>query len=688
MLSNPFSRPMRTIFLVVIFLLAGMFYYRPVHKLPHGFPHLDTETLHQYLNRSEHAQKPLVLMSKLQKQFQFSECVECVPEIQVVSSIQHHYRTETKTKTVSDITTTTTTSVVKATCDSNLDNFSAPKSSKEDATPEQLTIAKLRDQGITIIFKTGAQEVSHLAIQVGTTLRYLSPADILFFSDQQGSIGPFLINDALRNVDQKLKNDHPDFDIYRKIKEYQKTGQDIEELQEDKTKGNQRSGWKLDKYKFMHMLEEAFEMRPDAKWYVFIETDSYVFWDNLAEWLKRFDSTKPWYIGSMVELNGVKFAHGGSGYILSNAAMNKLLGPDQPQGVAAGWDARMKDTPYGDMAVGIALKEKGVQLSVAHPMMNGYKSSTFTYGPNNHWCQPVVTMHRIAPHEVSNVWRYERQRELLGMANATLFADLYSHFVEPHLVDSRDNWDNLSHGSTYSQEKADLENQQRKEVEGARKKQADEKQKKEKGDKEREDKLKKEDEKEGEEAAAAGSDARTATETKASDDEKDVQKPKPTATPRDDDGPKKKDGTAKPGKDNPKPKDDKGDDKKQDIKKSDISMEDVKNKHEDTKGETDTKKEDVKEDVKKEVVTEVETGKEDSAGKESSNEDGEERTAQKDRDESTQEKVEIRSVSTKNSNLARRGESQHVMDAQSHAHESFEKCGKLCEEMPECFQWV
>ncbi len=256
--------------------------------------------------------------------------------------------------------------------------------------------------------------------KVGTTLRYLSETDILFFSDQQGSIGPFLINDALRNVDQNLKLKDDDFEIYREIRKFQQTGQDIQQLNEDKSKGDGRSGWVLDKYKFIHMVEETFEMRPNAKWYVFIETDSYVFWDNLVEWLKRLDSWKPMYLGSQVVIGDTAFAHGGSGYVLSNAAMNKLLGPEQPQGLAASWDSKMKDVCCGDLALGIALKEQGVNINVAHPLLNGYKPTTFTYGPDNHWCQPVVTMHHILPHEVSAIWRFERRREMLGISNVSI----------------------------------------------------------------------------------------------------------------------------------------------------------------------------------------------------------------------------------------------------------------------------
>ena len=294
-------------------------------------------------------------------------------------------------------------------------SFSKPETCKspQEVTPEQETVARLRDEGIVVIFKTGAQEISQLAIHLATTLRYLDERDILFFSDLQGSIGPFLVNDALRNVDQKIRQDHPDFEIYRAIRRYQSTGQDIGELKEDRSKGNGRSGWRLDKYKFIHMVEETFEMRPDAKWYVFVETDSYVVWNNLVDWLKMLDSTKPIYLGAAVSSGHYAFAHGGSGYVLSNAAMNKLLGPDQPQGLAASWDVRMEDQCCGDIALGIALHEKGVRLTGVRPYLNGYKPSSFPYGPNNHWCQPVITMHHLLPHEISNMWGFERRREML-----------------------------------------------------------------------------------------------------------------------------------------------------------------------------------------------------------------------------------------------------------------------------------
>ncbi|XMA16770.1 hypothetical protein WAI453_009561 [Rhynchosporium graminicola] len=437
--QSHFRRVPGNIVILLAFILLTIFFFRPHQQ----FPKFDAGSLKSYLNGTHPIQKLQALASDL------------TPECEAV--IQSIIMTETQTEYTTAIETQTQTQTcpLLPTPTPSLETpiVHPPPISSEDLTPEQLSIARLRTLGITLIIKTGAQEVSHLSIAIGTTLRYLDPSDLLIFSDLQSSLGPFLIHDALRNVDQALKEIDPDFAIYRDIRRYQRTGQDISELKEERAKGDGRAGWKLDKYKFIHMVEQTFEMRPGSKWYVFVETDSYVMWSNLASWLAKLDSSKPLYLGAPVMLGGQAFAHGGSGYVLSNAAMNKLLGEDQPQGLAGSWDKRMKQHCCGDLALAIALKEKGVDVQGAGPMVHGEKPATFSYGPGELWCQPVVTMHHVLPHEVSAIWRFERRREVLEpLANETIFSDLYFHFVEPLLVDVRENWDNMAHGTTYSVE--------------------------------------------------------------------------------------------------------------------------------------------------------------------------------------------------------------------------------------------
>ncbi|KAF7864376.1 hypothetical protein EAF04_006510 [Stromatinia cepivora] len=234
---------------------------------------------------------------------------------------------------------------------------------------KQKSMNDLREQGIIVLLGTGTQEVQQLAIHLGTMLRYFQERDILFFSDSQGTIGPFIIHDALKSVDQKIRETHVDFKIYRDIYRYQITGQDIAELKEEKRKGEGRWGWRLDKYKFIHMAEEAYFKKSSANWYVFIETDTYVIWPNLITWLKKLDFTKPLYLGAGLMHEETYFAHGGSGYILSNSAMNMLLGPELPKGLAASWDVKMDRECCGDVALAKALYERGINLTGSHPLL-------------------------------------------------------------------------------------------------------------------------------------------------------------------------------------------------------------------------------------------------------------------------------------------------------------------------------
>ena len=48
-------------------------------------------------------------------------------------------------------------------------------------------------------------------------------------------------------------------------------------------------GWALDKFKFLPLHGDAYRTRPDAKWHVSIEDDTFVFWNQLLKWLKTQD---------------------------------------------------------------------------------------------------------------------------------------------------------------------------------------------------------------------------------------------------------------------------------------------------------------------------------------------------------------------------------------------------------------
>jgi hypothetical protein len=132
-------------------------------------------------------------------------------------------------------------------------------------------------------------------------------------------IGDVHLYDALYECDQSLKNSHPDFELYRNQQRLKRVGQSIQ-------KPHLPGGWNLDKYKFPHLLNKRWSKRPTAKWYVFIEVDTYLSWIGLLRMLDEFNSSLPMYIGLRLYTSGVRFAYGGAGYILSQTAMCRTVG--------------------------------------------------------------------------------------------------------------------------------------------------------------------------------------------------------------------------------------------------------------------------------------------------------------------------------------------------------------------------
>jgi hypothetical protein len=216
--------------------------------------------------------------------------------------------------------------------------------------------------GILLVMKTGATEsYDKLPTQLITMLKCLP--DFLIFSDMDQHIGGYHVRDSLETVLDEAKNGNSDFDLYRRQKSCPVDQDNCNKL------GDKASeGWNLDKYKNVHIAEKAYHLRPDYKWYVFVDADTYVLWPTLVQWLRKLNHKKKHYLGSVTLINNFSFGHGGSGYIMSQKAMNEFVG--QHPGVANQWDMRAKDECCGDYVFAMALNnttELGVKQVVRSP---------------------------------------------------------------------------------------------------------------------------------------------------------------------------------------------------------------------------------------------------------------------------------------------------------------------------------
>jgi fringe-like protein len=199
---------------------------------------------------------------------------------------------------------------------------------------------------VLVVMKTGATEsYNKIPTQVSTMLKCLP--EYFIYSDHEETIGGYHIRDSLDTILNTTMDGNRDFDLYRRQKACA-----VDQESCNKLAANKNEGWNLDKYKNVHMAEKVYALRPNYDWYLFIDADTYVLFPTLMQWLPKLDHTKSHYLGSVTMLGGYSFAHGGSGYLVSQTAM-KAIG-DHP-GIANELEPIMSKVCCGDYVFAVSV---------------------------------------------------------------------------------------------------------------------------------------------------------------------------------------------------------------------------------------------------------------------------------------------------------------------------------------------
>lgn len=131
---------------------------------------------------------------------------------------------------------------------------------------------------------------------------------------------------------------------------------------------------------------------------------------NLVRWLDTLDPKKKSYFGSEVNIGGIRFAHGGSGIILSRAIMFEIAVIHN--GTAAAWDLKTKERCCGDLMLSLALQEHGTEIQDVWPFVSGETHWSMPFGPATpeYWCRPALTMHHLSPADMKELSEFEGRR--------------------------------------------------------------------------------------------------------------------------------------------------------------------------------------------------------------------------------------------------------------------------------------
>jgi len=273
-----------------------------------------------------------------------------------------------------------------------------------------------------VILRTGSTELDdRFRVHLSTSLRCYE--HFLIFSDLEEHYNGQHILDALSTVNDDIKANHADFDIYRRIQSQGRAALEASELSGspeafERLGGNaENPGWKLDKWKFMPMLNRTIHEYPDKKWYVFIEADSFLLWSMLLQYLSLLDPTEPYYIGAGSCMGDHLFAHGGSGFVASQPAM--LLATQYYAANKAAIETLTDQQWAGDYVLGKTFNDAGVATTDAWPHFQGDYPGLVAYaGPDGRyapaaslreWCVPTISYHHMSSDMIESLWAFEQQ---------------------------------------------------------------------------------------------------------------------------------------------------------------------------------------------------------------------------------------------------------------------------------------
>lgn len=269
-------------------------------------------------------------------------------------------------------------------------------------------------EDVLVVMKTGVTEAKDkVPVHFQSTLRCIP--HYVIYSDFEEEIEGVKIHDVLRNMDHDVTTQIPDFDIYNRIKKLGRKGLEQGDFADEANSAigkPNNPGWKLDKWKFLPMVQEALHYKPNAKWFVFMEADTYVSWPTLLAWLGHFDHKKPWYLGTETQIADVIFAHGGSGFMLSKPALQ--LASDEYAARRTELHHYTNEHWAGDCVLGKVLADAGVNLHFSWPILQnsnmGELDEFTTELYRRPWCYLAVAFHHLNAHLIEELWKFEQKR--------------------------------------------------------------------------------------------------------------------------------------------------------------------------------------------------------------------------------------------------------------------------------------
>lgn len=231
-------------------------------------------------------------------------------------------------------------------------------------------------QHVQAVLKTGHSTLERVKSSLNTTSACLE--GLLIFSDTSENVLGRPVVDVIADIPENSRQ-RPAFAYYN-------------QLHQPNSSYSRDEAWSLDRFKFLPGISRAWKESPDKQWYVFYEGDTTVVWNTIIALLSEYDPDDLHYFGNPSPRLDIHFGNGGSGYILSRAAMKMLvkkdwtwLGEWQPNLAVRHLEEVIGD-PCGDSVLGKVLWDQGVPLQGLWPLFNPHPVRALIMEPQDSTC--------------------------------------------------------------------------------------------------------------------------------------------------------------------------------------------------------------------------------------------------------------------------------------------------------------
>jgi hypothetical protein len=262
--------------------------------------------------------------------------------------------------------------------------------------------------------KTGVEVAPDRApIQYLTFLQHLK--NVYYFSDDDVYIGNNFIHGVLKAEYAKAMG---------------------RKLLTDKIIQKRNVGWRLDRDKYFPALKEMWRKYPNVDWYTIIDDDTYIYFNAFDEFLSKKDPQKEYYFGSSRVFQGCGnftsyanspyFAYGGTGVVLSHAAMKKMMT------IIDQCVVKYKKC-YGDAFVAVCLLDVNIKFNWAmdeHGLHMEPPNDGFKEWPQNP-CKTPIAFHHLLPKQTQKLYEVDalNPNNVLkkGYGHITNYGELFGH---------------------------------------------------------------------------------------------------------------------------------------------------------------------------------------------------------------------------------------------------------------------